>query len=296
MIARPAPRTALAAALAAFVVLVLPGCDDIDTDFVPVGSMRVLPVDPGQTPPTLTSSDVVFAQWQVASATARYKGLEFDLTAADACNVTDTLPIFPTAEGRCRAGIAVGSIQEPQPIAIEAALTMTVRRMVPLDLPVGGDYDGDGVINVRDNCPLASNPDQFDSNDDGIGEVCEFVVDLTTALRDDDLDEVPNSIDNCIYLPNPDQIDSDSPPDGIGDACPTQSATVFANGSPSFDVEGETGAYALPANLITYVVLDFAHGDVLDCDWEAGLCDLDLEAVGICARADLAVASIGCPD
>ena len=34
------------------------------------------------------------------------------------------------------------------------------------------DYDGDGVINSEDNCPLISNPDQADWDNDDIGDVC----------------------------------------------------------------------------------------------------------------------------
>lgn len=34
------------------------------------------------------------------------------------------------------------------------------------------DRDGDGVVNWRDNCPYVSNPDQADSNGDGVGDAC----------------------------------------------------------------------------------------------------------------------------
>ena len=34
------------------------------------------------------------------------------------------------------------------------------------------DYDGDGVINSEDNCPLTANPDQADWNNNGVGDVC----------------------------------------------------------------------------------------------------------------------------
>jgi len=36
------------------------------------------------------------------------------------------------------------------------------------------DSDGDGVPNGCDNCPLVANPDQADSNDNGVGDVCEM--------------------------------------------------------------------------------------------------------------------------
>jgi hypothetical protein len=31
------------------------------------------------------------------------------------------------------------------------------------------DDDGDGLLDVRDNCPLVPNPDQSDSLDNGVG-------------------------------------------------------------------------------------------------------------------------------
>lgn len=42
------------------------------------------------------------------------------------------------------------------------------------------DDDGDGVEDVVDNCPLDFNPDQIDSNGNGIGDVC----DGTSAVDD----------------------------------------------------------------------------------------------------------------
>src|SRR5262249_44952465 len=36
-----------------------------------------------------------------------------------------------------------------------------------------GDTDGDGVIDLHDNCPTVSNPDQVDSDRNGVGDPCQ---------------------------------------------------------------------------------------------------------------------------
>ena len=79
-----------------------------------------------------------------------------------------------------------------------------------LSIPLDNDVDGDGVVNLRDNCPLIANVDQTDSNDDDFGDVCQ--------PDDADFDTIPDFRDNCFGIANPDQTDSDG--DSYGDACP----------------------------------------------------------------------------
>lgn len=70
------------------------------------------------------------------------------------------------------------------------------------------DIDNDGVLNATDNCPLIQNPQQKDIDKDGIGDVCD---------NDNDNDGILNDVDNCMLVPNTDQKDTDK--DGFGDAC-----------------------------------------------------------------------------
>jgi hypothetical protein len=81
----------------------------------------------------------------------------------------------------------------------------------------GGDSDGDGICNNVDNCPNVSNPDQKDSNHNGIGDACEVVSPCANQGGDSDGDGVCNNVDNCPNVSNPDQKDSNH--NGIGDAC-----------------------------------------------------------------------------
>jgi len=42
-----------------------------------------------------------------------------------------------------------------------------------LTVTIGADSDGDGIIDANDNCILASNPSQQDTNGDGFGNQCD---------------------------------------------------------------------------------------------------------------------------
>lgn len=93
------------------------------------------------------------------------------------------------------------------------------------------DYDGDGIANAQDNCPIVFNPirpmdngKQADTDNDGLGDACDpcplDAGSTTCAARnpaDEDGDGILMPADNCPGVANPDQADNDG--DGRGDAC-----------------------------------------------------------------------------
>jgi C1A family cysteine protease len=76
------------------------------------------------------------------------------------------------------------------------------------------DHDGFGDPgHPQDNCPLDNCPSIFDqvakdTDDDGLGDLCD---------PDIDNDGINNNSDNCLYVVNADQTNSDT--DSLGDAC-----------------------------------------------------------------------------
>jgi len=99
------------------------------------------------------------------------------------------------------------------------------------DGSIEGDRDGDGVMDVDDNCPDVFNPirpvdgdAQANADGDAWGDVCDLCpLDVgfegceAIDRNDRDGDGVRNDADNCPNEPNEDQADADD--DGIGDLC-----------------------------------------------------------------------------
>ncbi len=111
------------------------------------------------------------------------------------------------------------------------------------------DDDNDGVLDAADNCPLVANPDQSDIDHDAIGDACDPDIDNDTIL---------NAADNCPTVANADQADGDA--DGVGDACELQLNPLIATYLPHGHLytvgKGTAGRYT--GTIVTSVDLDVA--------------------------------------
>jgi len=135
---------------------------------------------------------------------------------------------------------------------------------VPVSFSAAEDGDADGILDSIDNCPGIFNPDQIDSDKDGLGDECD---------NDIDNDNIPNAVDNCPNIYNPDQADKNN--NGIGDACEpdTTPPTIVIGGCPE-------RVNLLATASITVAVSDNESG-VEDQSVPNGTCVLDTSRVGM---------------
>ncbi|MFQ5499516.1 MAG: SBBP repeat-containing protein, partial [Candidatus Zixiibacteriota bacterium] len=165
-------------------------------------------------------------------------GYGIDLDTSDAVYLAGYTgsPDFPTA----------GAVQDTMAGGFEAFVV----KMAKTDL-ICVDSDGDGFGDpghpenqcAEDNCPTIFNPDQTDTDGDGLGDSCDICpLVFDPGQEDTDLDGIGDScdtctdtdgdgfgdpgfpantcsLDNCPNTYNPDQEDADL--DGIGDSCDT---------------------------------------------------------------------------
>jgi hypothetical protein len=114
--------------------------------------------------------------------------------------------------------------------------------------PSAPDADKDGIPDEEDNCPLAANPEQADTDLDLAGNACD---------DDDDGDGALDLEDNCPLVSNSEQTDSDE--DGVGDAC--EGVGPFRRG----DADGSGNVPGTTADMIRYANVCFLGTGAFSC-------------------------------
>jgi hypothetical protein len=113
-------------------------------------------------------------------------------------------------------------------------------------LPNDPDIDRDGVLDGLDNCLTVANPDQADSDNNNIGDLCQ----------DTDGDGVPDVIEDS--GPN----DGDGNGNGIPDSLESNVATLMAENGASMMLVGPANTYFEAAALVEFPTTPSAPGTV----------------------------------
>ena len=272
------------------------GCTETDDSFQEVGVTRLNPVDPDLRLATLDDPKMQYASWNFSRAEFQIGDQLIDLRGNDNCTVFDTAVVTPSFIGKCGGGIVTGQTENPVSASLALDFTLAVRRAEPIDLQPQDDFDGDTVANGMDLCRLIPDPGQEDVDGNGIGDACEGINPFSGGVEiDNDGDAIVDSIDNCPSVQNLDQQDSTIPPDGIGDACPAQDADVTMAMSTDLQLNLNPGNFILPGPQTILVVVDFASGNTLTCNWAQGVCTLDPAAVRACYATSTLGGQLGCP-
>jgi len=120
------------------------------------------------------------------------------------------------------------------------------------------DTDGDTIPDSTDNCPNTANTNQLDTDNDGIGDVCD---------DDDDNDGVLDINDSCPNVAGTANGCPDADGDGVRDSedlCPDLSGT--ANGCPDADTDGVRDSLDLYPGTPTGSTVDSNGGVVVPFD------------------------------
>ena len=137
------------------------------------------------------------------------------------------------------------------------------------------DDDSDGVENDVDNCPDTPNPDQTDSDNDGIGDVCD---------DDSDNDGVPDTVDLCPDTPQGVAVDFDGCPIF---SLPTSNFSVQTVGESCIDSnDGQILLSAQTALNYTATLSSGGSSEAFNFSQELVFQDLEAGSYTLCITVD----------
>jgi len=93
--------------------------------------------------------------------------------------ICETWGLEGKVRGLCNAFCEAMDCDDSDPQATDQACNRVLSKIYDAlptgtDFPTCRDVDSDGVPNGLDNCPDDANPDQADSNGDGVGDACDI--------------------------------------------------------------------------------------------------------------------------
>jgi hypothetical protein len=247
----------------------------------PTGSVGLDILDSDLTLESATDPGNQVVRWTFLSASADIEGFgSYSFLGFTPCTYTDNIFVRPTLQKSCGGSNLVigakGSLTATMHLVISS---MEVRRAFRPDLAASGDYDGDGIPNGVDNCPLVPNPGQEPYASLTTGAACTHLNAVTGSVAvDSDGDGVADGFDDCLWVANTDQADSDL--DGIGDACEQIARVVLAPGPYRLDLPPVT--FAATAYTVKTLTVDFnLSQSLVGCDPSFTRCYLNPAAVKV---------------
>jgi len=139
--------------------------------------------DPSITIPSarITENDGAALRAQVSSGL--YLKLGVDLTVRSGADSEGRALLYAPNPSQPGSSISHWDDIASPNLLMEPNISDDLEHRVDLTLPLlqdigwqNDDVDGDGIPDSSDNCPLVYNPDQADSNHDGVGDACERTV------------------------------------------------------------------------------------------------------------------------
>ncbi len=265
-------------------VFALCACSSTRTVFPPTGSITLTLADPGLDYQTATTPARQQIRWTLLSVNADIEGFgNYEFLGVRPCTFTANIQSIPFLQSVCGGSGLVLGTGGTRTVTVHLVLTaIEVRQAFRPNLPATGDYDGDGIPNGVDNCPLIPNPDQTPYPGQTTGVACTFYDPATAGFfLDNDGDGVDDSFDNCAWVPNPAQTDSNS--DGIGDACEQDARVVLTTIPARITLPALTVAMASDA--VTRLTVRFDDRTALvGCDPAFTRCDLNPAGITVVAQ------------